>query len=84
MLEIIDLDKSFPATDDLEEAIIFTGLAALIWHGRRVGLVGQRRGEVLTIPHHLRTRRGQRGGDCSSVQVGYYAEEHETLEYAWP
>ncbi len=33
VLEIVELDKSFPATDALEEASIFTGLEAIIWHG---------------------------------------------------
>ena len=71
VLEIIDLDKSFPATDDLEEAIIFTGLAALIWHGRRVGLVGPNGAGKSLLFRIILEQEGQRGEVISVERTGW-------------
>ena len=41
VLEIVDLDKAFPADDGAgDEQIVLAGLDLLIWHGERVGLLG--------------------------------------------
>ena len=86
VLEIRDLDKAF------DDAIILTGLDLLLWHGERVGLVGANgSGKSLLFrlilgSLGLDAARGELpdGGEVRlgpSVQVGYYAQEHETLDY---
>jgi len=91
MLEIIDLDKAFPALGpDVgaleEETIILAGVDLLIWRGERVGLVGPNgAGKSLLFRLVLGQERPS-GGEVRigpSVQIGYYAQEHDTLNYDW-
>jgi len=89
VLEIVDLDKGFPATTngpgvDEEETIILAGLDLLVWQGERVGVIGPNgSGKSLLFRLILGEERPS-GGLIKigpSVKIGYYAQEHETLDY---
>lgn len=95
VLEITDLDKVFPAGPAGEdEAIILAGLDLLIWRGERVGMVGPNgAGKSLLFRLVLSSAGLATGGQehasggridiGPSVRIGYYAQEHETLDYRW-
>lgn len=95
VLEITDLDKVFPAGPAGEdEAIILAGLDLLIWRGERVGMVGPNgAGKSLLFRLVLSSACLATGGQehasggridiGPSVRIGYYAQEHETLDYRW-
>jgi ATP-binding cassette subfamily F protein 3 len=88
MLEILGLAKVFPAVaaDDgsvTEEATILTSLDLLIWRGERVGLIGPNgAGKSLLFRIILGTETATAGKIVigPSVKIGYYAQEHETLD----
>jgi ATP-binding cassette subfamily F protein 3 len=84
-LEIVGLDKVFasePAGGG-EEQIILAGLNLLLWHGERVGLVGPNGAGKSVLFRCILGWEEPTGGIIKvgpSVQVGYYAQEHETLD----
>ena len=78
VLELDSVSKAFG------ERQIFTQLNETIWHGERVGLIGPNgSGKSVFIrmllgqdvPDHGEIKIGP------SVSVGYYAQEHETLDF---
>ncbi len=82
VLEIVDLDKTFPRQPD--EAIILTGLNLLLWRGERVGMVGPNGAGKSLLFRLILEQETVSGGEIKigpSVKVGYYAQEHETLDY---
>jgi len=92
VLEIVNLDKSFPVdpkglgkppgSDD--EAIILAGLDLLVWRGERVGLVGPNGAGKSLLFRLVLGQEEPSGGEIRigpSVKVGYYAQEHDTLDY---
>ena len=85
VLEINNLDKIFYADDGSEgNKIIFTGLDLLIWHGERVGLVGPNGAGKSLLMRIILGEESATGGEIimgPSVETGYYAQEHETLDY---
>jgi ATP-binding cassette subfamily F protein 3 len=91
MLEIVDLYKGFPARSAepgsvTDETIILAGLDLLIWRGQRVGLVGPNGAGKSLLFRLILGQEGPSGGQIRigpSVQTGYYAQEHETLNYEW-
>ncbi len=83
VLEITDLDKSFPAGDG-DENIVLGGLDLLIWRGERVGLVGPNGSGKSVLFRLLLGEEEPSGGEIRigpSVEIGYYAQEHEILDY---
>lgn len=90
VVEITDLDKLFPAQYEngeciREENIVLAGLDLLLWHGERVGLVGPNGAGKSVLFRLLLGEEEPTGGTISigpSVQVGYYAQEHESLDYS--
>jgi ATP-binding cassette, subfamily F, member 3 len=78
VLELVDISKSFPHRQVLKNNNL------LIRHGERVGLVGANGSGKSVL---LRLILGQETPDSGeikigpSVQVGYYAQEHETLDF---
>ena len=82
VLEVIDLDKAFP--DDAGEAqVVLAGLNLLIWHGERVGLLGPNGAGKSVLFRCILEQEQPSGGEIKigpSVRVGYYAQEHETLD----
>ena len=83
VLEVTDLDKVFPAADGQgDEQILLAGLDLLIWHGERVGLLGPNGAGKRVLLRCILGREAPTGGAVKigpSVRVGYYAQEHETL-----
>ena len=93
VLEIIDLNKVFPADprgfesqplESSDEAIILAGLNLLLWRGQRVGMVGPNGAGKSLLFRLILNQETASGGEIKigpSVKVGYYAQEHETLNY---
>lgn len=85
VLEIVDLDKVFPpsgANDD--ETIILAGLNLLVWRGERVGLVGPNGAGKSLLYRLILGQETPSGGEIRvgpSVEIGYYAQEHDVLDY---
>ncbi len=83
VLEITDLDKSFPIENG-DENIVLAGLDLLIWRGERVGLVGPNGSGKSVLFRLLLGQDEPSGGEVRigpSVEIGYYAQEHEILDY---
>jgi ATP-binding cassette subfamily F protein 3 len=84
-LEIVDLDKIFPAASpNEEESIILIELNLLIWRGARVGIVGPNGAGKSLLFRLILDQEPPTGGEIKigpSVKIGYYAQEHETLDY---
>ncbi len=82
VLEILNLDQVF-ATPEGDETIVLAGLDLLVWRGERVGLVGPN-GAGKSVLFRLILGQGEpSGGEIKvgpSVKIGYYAQEHETLD----
>ncbi|HBX69863.1 MAG TPA: ABC transporter ATP-binding protein, partial [Chloroflexi bacterium] len=92
VLEIAGLEKMFPLTPgpsplgrgELNKNIIFTGAEGIIWHGWRVGLVGPNGSGKSLLFRMILGQAEPTGGEITlgpSVKVGYYAQEHQTLDY---
>jgi ATP-binding cassette subfamily F protein 3 len=89
MLEIVDLDKVFPVSPDSPvepdgQIIILAGLELLIWRGERVGLIGPNGAGKSLLFRLILGQEQPSGGQIRigpSVEIGYYAQEHETLDY---
>jgi ATP-binding cassette subfamily F protein 3 len=87
VLEIVDLDKVFPAARDGadEGHIVLAGLNLLLWHGERAGLLGPNGAGKSVLFRCILGWEEPTGGLIKvgpSVRVGYYAQEHETLDPA--
>jgi ATP-binding cassette subfamily F protein 3 len=77
VLEIKGLAKSFG------DAALFDGLALLIRHGERVGLVGPNGAGKSVLLKIVLGEIEPDGGEVivgPSVTIGYYAQQHETLD----
>lgn len=64
---------------------LFTGLDLILWHGERVGLVGPNGAGKSVLLKQLLDPEGVSGGQIKigpSCKIGYYAQEHETLDDA--
>ncbi len=87
VLEIVDLEKAFPTPIPsrwVTETVIFTGLNATIWRGWRVGLIGPNGAGKSLLFRIILAQESATAGEVilgPSVKVGYYAQEHETLDY---
>jgi ATP-binding cassette subfamily F protein 3 len=85
VLEVVELDKVFPpeANRAGEESIVLAGLNLLLWHGERVGLLGPNGSGKSVLLRCILGWEEPTGGLVKigpSVRVGYYAQEHETLD----
>jgi ATP-binding cassette subfamily F protein 3 len=76
VLRIRQLEKSFGPEP------LFLGLDLTIWRGERVGLVGPNGAGKSVLLKIIRGELAPDGGDVTvgpTIQVGYYAQEHQTL-----
>ena len=84
VLEIVDLDMAFPdASGKGDEQIILAGLELLLWHGERAGLLGPNGAGKSVLFRCILGQLELNGGIIKvgpSVRIGYYAQEHETLD----
>lgn len=77
VIELVDVEKTF--TDG---TTLFYGLNLTLWHGERVGLVGPNGAGKSMLLKQLLTPEGITAGEVKigpSIQIGYYAQEQETL-----
>mgnify|MGYP002713021563 CR=1 FL=1 len=79
VIELVDVEKSFS-----NGRKIFAGLNTTIWHGERVGLVGPNGVGKSYLLKQLLDDENIDSGEIKigpSTKIGYYAQEHETLNY---
>jgi ATP-binding cassette subfamily F protein 3 len=82
VLEILDLYKSFPMENN-EENIILAGINLLILRGERVGLVGPNGAGKSVLFRLILDQMEPTDGEIRlgpSSKIGYYAQQHETLD----
>jgi ATP-binding cassette subfamily F protein 3 len=78
VLELASVSKSFPPRRVLENANV------LIRHGERVGLIGANGAGKSVLLRMILGKETPDAGEIKigpSVKVGYYAQEHETLDF---
>src|SRR6266498_1391471 len=78
VLEFVDVNKSFSHRNVLDS------INFLIRHGERVGLIGANGAGKSVLLRLVLGREQPTHGDIKigpSVKVGYYAQEHETLDF---
>ena len=78
VLEFVDVAKSFGAKN------VFSNVNETIWHGERVGLIGPNGAGKSVMLRMILGREAPDLGEIKigpSVSVGYYAQEHETLDF---
>jgi ATP-binding cassette subfamily F protein 3 len=78
VLEFVNVSKSFSHRSILEE------INFLIRHGERVGLIGANGAGKSVLLRLILGREQPTNGEIKigpSVKVGYYAQEHETLDF---
>jgi ATP-binding cassette subfamily F protein 3 len=81
VLEISGLRKSF--TNRLKQKGVLDGLELQLWHGERVGLIGPNGAGKSVLLRLILAQEQPDAGEIRlgpSVKVGYYAQEHETLD----
>jgi ATP-binding cassette subfamily F protein 3 len=80
VVELAGLERIF---DD--GTVLYDGLELTLWHGDRVGLVGPNGAGKSMLLKHIMDPAGLDGGQVRlgpSSQIGYYSQEHETLDYS--
>ncbi len=79
--KVIELEKVTKRFEN--NHTLFTGLDLILWHGERVGLVGPNGAGKSVLLKQLLDPEGISGGQIKigpSCKIGYYAQEHETLD----
>ncbi|MCI0394436.1 MAG: ATP-binding cassette domain-containing protein [Chloroflexi bacterium] len=79
VIELIDAGKRFENSE-----FLWQGLNQIIWHNERVGLVGPNGAGKSMLLKQLLDPEGVSSGQIRlgpSSRIGYYAQEHETLDY---
>jgi ATP-binding cassette, subfamily F, member 3 len=82
VLEVRSLRKSF--SNRYVQNAVLEGLDFLVWHGERVGLIGPNgAGKSVLLRLVLGIEQPDEGEIIlgPSVKVGYYSQEHETLDF---
>lgn len=89
VLEFVGVSKSFPASTAVaslsaEDRIILNDINFLIRHGERVGLIGANGAGKSVLLRLILGKEQPSQGEIKigpSVKIGYYAQEHETLDF---
>lgn len=91
VLEAHAMEKWFADKQTGELKSVLSGLDLLVWHGERVGLVGPN-GAGKSVLFRCILHEAGLGGEPPdggiiklgpSVRIGYYAQQHETLNPEW-
>jgi ATP-binding cassette subfamily F protein 3 len=83
VLDVSGLTKYFSQPGSPDEVAVLNGIELLIWRGERVGLLGPNgAGKSVLLRCILGTDRPTQGAIKigPSVRIGYYAQEHQTLD----
>ena len=84
VLEIVDLDKAFPPhIQGTDENIVLMGLNVLVWRSERVGMIGANGSGKSVLFRCILEQETPTNGVIKigpSVTIGYYAQQHETLD----
>ena len=84
VLEISELVKGFPGEGPgSAEVLVIDGLDLLVMRGERVGMVGPNGAGKSLLLKMIQGLRHPTAGEIilgPSVKIGYYAQEHETLD----
>ena len=78
VLELAGISKSFGPKK------IFSDLNETIWHGERVGLIGANGAGKSVLLRMILGNEAPDAGEIKigpSISIGYYAQEHETLDF---
>jgi ATP-binding cassette subfamily F protein 3 len=78
VLELASVSKSFG------EKRVFANINETIWHGERVGLIGANGAGKSVLLRMILGKEMPDAGEIKigpSVSIGYYAQEHETLDF---
>ena len=81
VLELVNLGKSYASADGAQA--LFSGLNARLDHGERAGLVGPNGAGKSVLFRIILEQEAASEGEViigPSVKVGYYAQQHETLD----
>jgi ATP-binding cassette subfamily F protein 3 len=87
VLELLSVKKSFPEAGPKSQAgrrPVIGGIDLLIRHGDRVGLIGANGAGKSVLLRMILGKEPPDAGEIKigpSVTVGYYAQEHETLDF---
>ncbi|MBT3240239.1 MAG: ABC-F family ATP-binding cassette domain-containing protein [Chloroflexi bacterium] len=84
VLEFEKISKSFEMQNG-ENRKILDGIDFDLWHGERVGLVGPNGAGKSVLFQLILGKLLAEGGEIKigpSIKTGYYAQEHETLDYS--
>jgi len=93
VLEIQGLDKVFIQEDpkegigqdiDHDEVVLFKNCDYIVWHGDRVGLIGPNGSGKSVLFQMILGNQTPTNGTITlgpSIQVGYYSQEHQNLNY---
>jgi ATP-binding cassette, subfamily F, member 3 len=84
VLEFDSVTKSFSAPQGLKDRVILNNIKFLIRHSERVGLIGANGAGKSVLLRLILGREQPTSGEIKigpSVKVGYYAQEHETLDF---
>jgi ATP-binding cassette subfamily F protein 3 len=84
VLEVTGVEKGFDSADG-DWMQVLNGIDFTLWHGERVGLVGPNGAGKSLLFRLLLGKDAPDAGEIKqgpSIQVGYYAQEHETLDHS--
>lgn len=78
VLELRGVEKAYGARR------LFTTIDEVIWHGERVGLIGPNGAGKSVLLRMILGEEAPNAGEIiigPSIRIGYYAQEHETLDF---
>lgn len=84
VLELVNVSKCFPAFPWARDRVILDDINFLIRHGERVGLIGANGAGKSVLLRLILGKEQPTNGEIKvgpSVKVGYYAQEHDTLDF---